>query len=129
MKALATSAALLCVAAACGNEASTPYGVTYPTSAGFVSNERAIQDLSKTRCDREKNCNNLGPGRKFDSYDTCAREVEKDARATIRAEVCPYGISDNDLSICLRDVRNERCDNPLDTVARITTCSRSNLCR
>lgn len=119
----------LVAAAACGHGQSSESSSTTPTSAGYVSNERAIQDISKTRCDREKNCNNFGQGKKYDSYEACAREVEHDTRATIRAEVCPYGISDNDLSSCLNDIRNERCGNPLDTAARFTACSRSNLCR
>lgn len=112
----------------CGKQAepgmTTTTGVPAP-----IANQSAIQQISTARCNREQACSNIGPGRSYENADICKQKLEYDTRATLRQQDCPNGVGQGELSRCLDDIRNETCGNALDTIARLASCSRSNLCR
>lgn len=118
---------LAAVGSCAKNEA--PPATTTTTAAFIVPNETAIRNITSARCNREQACNNIGPGQRYDTVDVCTRELDHDTRSTIGADKCPNGVSDNELSSCLNDIRNERCGNPIDTVERVGACRKAKLCR
>ena len=115
---------------ACQASVSTqPISTTTVTSTYLLSNDRAIDDITTARCDREFSCNNVGPGHTWDTYDACQREIHQNTRVSLREQRCPNGIDGNNLGSCLQDVRNERCGNPIDTLERLGACRTGRLCR
>jgi hypothetical protein len=113
---------------ACSHERSGP-GTTTTTSAGIVGGDSAAAAIAHARCNREHACNNIGAGQKFETIEACTTELGHNERATLRAEECPRGVSNNALNQCLENVHNEHCGNPVDSVNRIASCSRVELCR
>lgn len=53
--------------------------------------------------------------------------MQRDATTAIGRGDCPRGVAQSKLDGCLADIRNERCDNALDAIARVATCSSANL--
>lgn len=118
---------LLVVAVACQRGSETP-GATTTTAARPVGSDEAATRITKARCDREVACNNVGPGKHYEDRGACTRELEHDARATLRADECPNGVDETRLSTCVLDIANERCGNPIDTAERMMSCRRAQLC-
>lgn len=96
-------------------------------SMAAVPHDDAIMRLATARCEREAACNNLGEGKKYADREACMREATQSSRGTLRADQCPQ-IDESKLSGCLNDVTNERCGNVLDTLDRLTSCTRSSIC-
>ncbi|OJY19529.1 MAG: hypothetical protein BGO98_14555 [Myxococcales bacterium 68-20] len=97
------------------------------TTTGALSHDDAIMRLATARCDREAACNEIGAGKKYADRDECTREAGQNARGTLRADQCAT-IDQAKLSDCLNDIKNERCNNPLDTLDTVTSCTRSKMC-
>ena len=112
------------VALGCGRDRTEP-ATTMTT--GAVSNDDAIMRIASARCDREVSCNNLGQGKKFADREACMREGQQNARGTLRADQCP-NIDQGKLSQCVNDIKNQRCENPIDAIDTITSCTRGNIC-
>jgi hypothetical protein len=104
-----------------------PYQAT-TTSAQVAANEDAISRVTAARCDREVACNNIGSGKTFDTREACVNQIGHDARADLRAEECPGGISEPDLNDCLADVRSEKCDGAMGAISRLAACRKGKLC-
>ena len=101
------------------------------TSAPYVrvvSSDEAVMRLTNARCDREVACENVGSERAFVDRDACARELGHDAYVNLGPRLCPGGVDDSKLATCLADVRTERCNNPIDTIERLLSCRRRELC-
>ena len=102
--------------------------VTQTTSAAFVS-EGATDDITTARCNREQACKHLGAGQRYPTFDACRNALAPDTRATAQPQECSGGISDQNLSNCLSDIRNEPCENRMDSIALFNQCQKGNLCR
>jgi hypothetical protein len=126
----------------CGGSASTPPSsapgsadarsttrlMSAPQTPQIVSSDEAVMRLTNARCDREVACNNVGSEGVFLDRDACARQLGHDAYASLQSQLCRGGIDDAKLATCLADVRNERCNNALDTIERVLSCRRRELC-
>jgi hypothetical protein len=97
-------------------------------AGSIVTSDEAVMRITNARCDREVACNNVGSDGLFIDRDACARQLGRDAYANLQAQTCAGGIDDGKLATCLADVRNERCHNPLDTIERLLSCRRRELC-
>jgi hypothetical protein len=100
---------------------------TTTTTGAQVANEDAIQRIADARCNREEACNNIGSGKQYDNRDACTRELSHNARADLRPENCG-ALDPNRLDQCLKDIRDEKCGNPLDKVVRLASCRQHELC-
>jgi uncharacterized protein DUF6184 len=112
--------------ASCGG--SDRPATTATTSAWMVMNDDAAMRLANARCERDLECDDIGPGKRFADRDTCTRELGNEARIKLRAHDCPSGIDDQRLATCLNRVRAERCEFALDTIERLDACRSSELC-
>jgi Family of unknown function (DUF6184) len=122
-----TLAALVLAVLGCARQPE-PASVTTTTSAAFVS-QGANDDITTARCNREQACSRVGAGQKYPSFDACRDTLAPDTRATARPQDCRDGVSDQSLSNCLSDIRNEPCETDLGTIATYRACTRANLCR
>lgn len=113
----------------CSHEHDNRASSTSATAANVVPNKGAISRITDARCDREQACNNIGAGKSYDSMEACKRELGHNTTATLRAEECPDGINEPNLSSCLSDIQGERCGNPIDTMERVASCRKGKLCR
>jgi hypothetical protein len=89
----------------------------------------ALDSIASARCDREAKCKNIGADQKFKSKDACLAEVKKDKVEGLNASECPGGIDQKELGECLEEIRNEDCNNPLDTIGRLAACRTSDMCK
>lgn len=88
----------------------------------------AVQAIMLARCEREQRCNNIGPGRKHASQQACLTRVEADWNNELSARECPGGVNQSELNECLQEIRNDDCNNPIDTLGRFAACRESDLC-
>ena len=99
-----------------------------PKEVSRVSNALAVSSVATARCDRELKCKNVGPNEKYTSTDECVTKLQNDKRVDLNAQECPGGVSDHNLTSCLKSIREENCGNPLDSISRLTACRASALC-
>ncbi len=60
--------------------------------------------------------------------DSCVNEIRGKGDNDLTTSACPGGIDAARLQACLDEVRIERCDNPLDTVGRLSARRVDSLC-
>lgn len=88
----------------------------------------AVQSIMQARCAREQRCNNIGPDREYASQQACLTRVEADWNNELSARECPGGVNQSELNECLEEIRNDDCNNPIDTLGRFAACRQSDLC-
>jgi len=120
----ATGAALVI---ACNHE-TVPSAVTTTGAPGVVPNERAIQQLTAARCDRQQKCGKFGPNEKYADEKACRSDKHQDFEEVLKPTECPGGIREFRLSSCLQELRNERCGDVADKIGRLATCRSGSLC-
>jgi hypothetical protein len=107
------------------NEPATKAPEGVPTR---LSNDTVISRIVEARCARELRCENIGKDKKFESVAICRSELTKKGDDMLDAKECPRGIDSKELGECLAEVKNEDCNNPLDTLERLAACRASDLC-
>jgi hypothetical protein len=116
------------MAVACGHEYSeTSYTTTTGAIASRPVHQEAIDAIAATRCSREARCDNVGAGRHYGSRQGCMTQLRGESISDLTTAACPH-LDNAQLDKCLADIRGERCENVLDTIARLSSCSRSSLC-
>jgi hypothetical protein len=114
---------------ACGHEYSeTSSTTTTGAVASSPVNQQAIDAIAATRCAREARCDNVGAGKHYVSRQGCMTQLRGEGMNDLTTTACPHGLDNAQLDKCLADIRGERCENVLDTIARLSSCSRSSLC-
>ena len=93
-----------------------------------LSNYAAIDQLASARCERETRCNNVGAGKRWASRDACVADLQRDTRDDLSAGECPAGVDRAELNECLAEIRNNNCNDPLDTLERVVACRSSDMC-
>lgn len=117
--------------AACDFENNVPaYAPT--TTSGVIAagpvNAHDVEVVASERCDREERCDNIGANRKYVTREVCVEQIRHDNLNTLTKAGCPQGVDPAKLQTCLADIREDRCNNPFDTLSRYTACTRSVLC-
>jgi len=98
------------------------------TAPARTTNALAVSSIATARCDRELRCKNVGTNKTYLNSNECVTKMQNDKRTDLNADQCPGGVSDKDLSSCLKAIRDEDCGNPLDSISRIASCRSSALC-
>jgi hypothetical protein len=117
---------------ACDHDSTPPPAAPTMTTSGTLAakpvSPHDVEVITKERCDREERCENIGVGRKYATRDVCTEQVRSDNMNTLTNAACPYGIDASKLQSCLTTIREERCNNPFDTLSRYGSCTQSALC-
>jgi hypothetical protein len=95
---------------------------------GGLSAALAVKSIVGARCSREARCNNIGADRKYSSAAECNSKLSEDRKDDLNMDDCPRGVSQKELSECLAEIKNEDCNNPLDSLGRLAACRSSDLC-
>lgn len=103
-------------------------GTTTVTGANVLANTTAVGRIVDARCARESSCNNIGHDKKYVTQEACGLKIKADMVNDLNAQECPNGIDQKELDECLAEIRAESCNNPIDTIERLATCRRSELC-
>ena len=90
--------------------------------------QSAAEQIAQSRCERERECGNIGKDKTFSSSQDCLARIQNDWKDELNARQCPGGINQKQLNQCLTQVRAEACANPFDTLARITECTSGQIC-
>jgi hypothetical protein len=98
------------------------------TSAAMMSLDSATDRIVAARCARELTCSRVGPDRHFPTTDTCVVEVRKRTRRDLESAPCERGIDATGLDKCLDAIRNESCENGIETLGRMVSCRTGDLC-
>ncbi len=94
-----------------------------------VEARNAAMAIAEARCQREDSCENVGDSKKYSSNQDCLDRVRTSWRDELSARQCPNGVNDAQLDECLAEIRAEKCDHPLDSLARIVECRTGQVCR
>jgi len=127
---------IFAAAAGCAHGNEGRPGTTTTTSAsvegemlGSFQNEAAIGSVTDARCNREYACGRVGPGQHFATFVDCRTELDGDVRAALSPSKCSRSIDDSAVSHCLSEIRDQKCDNTLDSVGNISSCRSSEVCK
>lgn len=101
--------------------APAPAGATMAFSA-------ALDNIAEARCQREQRCNHIGTGQRYESLQACRTVVRNEFSRDINPNDCRGGIDRTELNECMREVREEDCGNPIDTLQRVAACRTADLC-
>jgi len=88
----------------------------------------AAEQIAQARCEREQQCGNIGSDQKYSSSQDCISRIQSDWKDDLNGRQCPGGINQKELQECLGQIRAEACENPFDTLARITECTAAQIC-
>lgn len=88
----------------------------------------AAEQIAQARCEREKECSNVGNDKTYSSAQDCLARIRNDWKDDLDSRQCPGGINQRQLDECMSQVRAEACGNPFDTLARITECTQGQIC-
>jgi Family of unknown function (DUF6184) len=88
----------------------------------------AAEQIAAARCEREQECGNVGQDKTFSSRLDCLARIQNDWKEDLNARACPGGINQHELDECMTQIRGEACENPFDTLARITQCTQGQIC-
>lgn len=88
----------------------------------------AAEQIAAARCEREKECGNVGADKTYSSAADCAARIQNDWKDELNSRECPGGINQHELDECVSQIRAEACGNPFDTLARITECTQGQIC-
>jgi hypothetical protein len=88
----------------------------------------AAEQIADARCQRERQCGNIGADKTYSSLQDCLARIQGDWKEDLNARQCPGGINQRELNQCLEQVRSEACANPFDTLARVTECTSRQIC-
>ena len=105
----------------------TVVGVSVTTIAQ-KGHRSVVEGIAKARCEREQRCNNIGFEKPYTSLDACLTKVATDWRDDLNRYECPGGFEQKELDECMREIRNEDCSRPFDTLERIVACRSGDIC-
>lgn len=88
----------------------------------------ATESIARSRCQRELRCNNVGTDRKYASNQECLTKIRDEWRDDLSARECKTGVNQKELDECLAKIRDEDCNSPLDSLARVTECTQGQIC-
>lgn len=88
----------------------------------------ATESIARSRCQRELRCNNVGKDRKYSSDQDCLTRIRNEWKDDLSARECKTGINQTELNECLAKIRDEDCNSPLDSLARVTECTQAQIC-
>ena len=78
---------------------------------GPIALVAAADVITWERCEHERTCNRLGPGRRFADSSSCEKKLIHEARTQLRTEVCETGfVESTSLRECLDAIRAGRCN-------------------
>jgi hypothetical protein len=100
----------------------------HATMAPASRTRSAAEQISRARCEREQQCGNIGADQTFSSAQDCLVRIQNDWKGDLDSRQCPGGINQQELDECMSEIRSEDCGNPFDTLARITECTKSQIC-
>ena len=110
------------------NSATAPAVTNLDGMTPAARSRSAAEQIAQARCEREKECGNIGADKTFSSSQDCLARIQNDWKDDLNARECPGGINQHELNECMAQVRAEACANPFDTLARITECTSGQIC-
>jgi hypothetical protein len=120
----------LCILAvalgACATHESDLSSETTITRA-VVPNGDAIEKVSRVRCRREAECNNIGVGRYANVGDCLVATREREEKE-LTPDACPVGLKKRQLDTCLAALADQVCESPLGLVRTVPECGTGQLC-
>jgi hypothetical protein len=106
---------------ACAHETDSGVGVT-TTTAASLTNDDAIGQISKARCNRASECNILGNGRAYADKAQCLDAYRPGGGALPNVAACTNGVDKDRLDKCVAVLVDQRCDTDLGPETAMPEC-------
>jgi len=87
-----------------------------------------LEAIARATCERDDRCGRIGVGREHASYEVCTEKVKMDYVGELNSTECRWFDAEA-LEVCLRALRDERCDARLGALSRRLACRAGNICR
>jgi hypothetical protein len=85
--------------------------------------------ITRERCAREERCKNVGAGKDYESTTICQTKTREHWKDDLSSYECPGGIVQKELDEGLEEIRDDDCNDPLDTLGRLAACRSSDICK
>jgi hypothetical protein len=117
--------------------ASAPVGVSDAPRGGSANAQprstpdesSVVERLARARCERERFCDNVGRGKKFDSAATCLDTFRSRIGDALSSYECPGGLDDVAVEQCLAAISSEECSvHPEEVMMRMNRCRKGEIC-
>jgi hypothetical protein len=112
--------------AGCNKESESTPPMT-PASAPNPAARSAGEQIASARCDHEQRCNDIGPDKKYGSWEHCMTVMRDDAAKSVNH--CRNGIDQEDMRECLTDIQGQNCGNPFESLMSSKNCDADDLCQ
>ncbi|MFT3923605.1 MAG: DUF6184 family natural product biosynthesis lipoprotein [Myxococcales bacterium] len=99
-----------------------------PALGSGISNSLAVRSIADARCEREARCGNIGADQDYADKDICEEKIRAEWNDDLNKYECPNGVVQAELDECLRDIKQEDCGNPFDSLARMISCNSGDIC-
>jgi hypothetical protein len=90
--------------------------------------DNRLDGIADALCDYETRCGHVGTNGKYGDRSACIADQREQRTAENQTEDCEGGIDTGRMSSCLAAIRNNKCDDVVDTTARIAACRLAMLC-
>jgi hypothetical protein len=128
MSLLTAAVASVAVLGACEKTKTEEERATTERVQTAAPNGPAIASIIEARCEREARCENIGPEKRFLTRAACVEHVRDNSQNKLNTKDCPGGIDSKALDSCLKQIKDEDCGDPIETVERVATCNSVDLC-
>jgi hypothetical protein len=98
------------------------------TTAATMANVGAVQRISHAVCEREDQCQNVGPQQRWTSYSLCIAEVNSRWTKELNAHQCPGGVDEEALRRCLVELHDQDCWSTLGLPGNVKECAPAEIC-
>jgi hypothetical protein len=89
---------------------------------------RTLDRLADARCDREVRCNNVGIGLQYATRGVCSQMAHGSLANDLNEYGCPRGLDASAVGRCLAAIRNQTCNQPLESISRLGPCGSGAMC-
>jgi hypothetical protein len=94
----------------------------------MIMNDDAAMIVTKARCRREAQCNDVGASGRFESKEACLLGLLPQDGAVVKESACPAGVDEQKLSYCVEALLAQSCGVTRAGASEPAVCQPAALC-
>lgn len=102
-----------------------PEGVT---NAQNAADQRVVDRLASSRCDRAQACNDIGNGKLYLSRELCLEQIRGNSANDVTGYTCPHGVDQRALDRCVAAIDVAPCGKSTAKLSDVSGCKTDALC-
>ncbi|MBX3197123.1 MAG: hypothetical protein KF894_03115 [Labilithrix sp.] len=90
--------------------------------------QAASERIADARCRRAVACQEVGPARRHESFETCRGLYASEVLREVGPSACPRGLDESQVSRCAAAIERTGCLDPVGVLERLEDCRASKIC-